>query len=181
MTPMTCSTWRGSKFPPGGLFGLRLDGRIMFPPARLYPAQAPARGTTCPTMRSWCLHTWRSAKSPLLRRPRCPRRPRRPRIRRRRHPDVDDACPPSGSQEQRSQKNGCRAQGYRRATASSMSRCLATEPGPKSDDPTKNGCPPPKDTDGDGIPDNIDQVPERARNLQRLPGEDGCPDEVPAA
>ena len=42
------------------------------------------------------------------------------------------------------------------ATASSTPRTRAPTYQASNEDPTKNGCPPPKDTDGDGIVDNQD-------------------------
>ena len=50
-----------------------------------------------------------------------------------------------------------------------------TEPGPKSDDPAKNGCPLPKDTDGDGIPDANDACPNVAGPKSDDPAKNGCP------
>ncbi|HAE34451.1 MAG TPA: hypothetical protein DCG22_01565 [Bacteroidetes bacterium] len=44
-----------------------------------------------------------------------------------------------------------------------------------SDDPAKNGCPPPKDTDGDGILDPEDACPDQAGVPSTDPKKHGCP------
>ena len=62
-----------------------------------------------------------------------------------------------------------------------MDDACQTEPGLRSDDPKKNGCPPPKDTDGDGIFDDVDKCPNEPETFNGYQDEDGCPDEVPAA
>jgi len=50
------------------------------------------------------------------------------------------------------------------------------EPGPRSDDPAKNGCPPPPpDTDKDGILDRDDACPEVAGDPDPDPRKNGCP------
>lgn len=45
--------------------------------------------------------------------------------------------------------------------------------GSKSEDPTKNGCPPP-DADGDGIPDDVDACPRAAGPASTDPKANGC-------
>jgi len=50
-----------------------------------------------------------------------------------------------------------------------------TEPGPRSDNPMKNGCPLPKDTDGDGIPDANDACPTQPGPKSDDPTKNGCP------
>ncbi len=47
--------------------------------------------------------------------------------------------------------------------------------GPKSDDPTANGCPPPKDTDKDGLSDDVDACPRLAGPKTEDPSTTGCP------
>jgi OOP family OmpA-OmpF porin len=50
------------------------------------------------------------------------------------------------------------------------------EPGVRSSDPEKNGCPPPPaDRDGDGIPDKDDACPDLAGVRSDDPTENGCP------
>ena len=50
------------------------------------------------------------------------------------------------------------------------------EPGVPSDDPTKNGCPPPPpDRDGDGIPDKDDSCPDVKGVASSDPLQNGCP------
>jgi OmpA-OmpF porin, OOP family len=50
------------------------------------------------------------------------------------------------------------------------------EPGVASDDPAKNGCPPPPpDRDGDGIPDKDDACPDVKGVANGDPRENGCP------
>jgi len=50
------------------------------------------------------------------------------------------------------------------------------EPGVKSDDPLKNGCPPPPpDRDGDGILDKDDACPDLAGVMSDDPTQNGCP------
>lgn len=50
------------------------------------------------------------------------------------------------------------------------------EPGVRSDDPAKNGCPPPPpDRDGDGIPDKDDACPDVKGVANTDPRENGCP------
>ena len=50
-----------------------------------------------------------------------------------------------------------------------------TEPGPRSDNPKKNGCPLPKDTDGDGILDVDDACPTEPGPKSDDPTKNGCP------
>ena len=141
----------GSKFPLIDNFGLRLDGRIMFPPAAFVNNskynESHFHGPDYEILLSAYLAFGATRPTPL---PPPPPPPAPPKdtdgdgI-----PDSSDACP--------------------------------TEPGPKNDDPTKNGCPPPKDTDGDGIPDYLDKCPNEPETFNGYQDEDGCPDEVPAA
>jgi outer membrane protein OmpA-like peptidoglycan-associated protein len=50
------------------------------------------------------------------------------------------------------------------------------QPGLASDDPTKNGCPPPPDRDRDGVPDASDACPDLAGPPNDDPKKNGCPD-----
>jgi outer membrane protein OmpA-like peptidoglycan-associated protein len=47
--------------------------------------------------------------------------------------------------------------------------------GPRSDDPAKNGCPPPPDADRDGIPDTSDACPDKAGDADPDAAKNGCP------
>ena len=57
------------------------------------------------------------------------------------------------------------------------------QPGVASDDPTKNGCPPPPppppDRDGDGIPDDKDACPDKPGVASDDPNLNGCPPPPP--
>jgi outer membrane protein OmpA-like peptidoglycan-associated protein len=48
-------------------------------------------------------------------------------------------------------------------------------PGPASDDPANNGCPPPSDRDADGVVDSIDACPDTPGVEGRDPARSGCP------
>src|SRR5262249_25032711 len=50
--------------------------------------------------------------------------------------------------------------------------------GPANQDPKKNGCPPPKDTDGDGIPDDVDACPTEPGVPSDDPKKNGCPEDT---
>ena len=61
------------------------------------------------------------------------------------------------------------------ATASSTTDACPTVPGIPNEDPAKNGCPPPKDTDGDGILDDKDACPTVPGVPNEDPAKNGCP------
>lgn len=179
----------GSKFPIIDNFGLRLDGRIMFPPAAFLDSKdsskydeghfhAPdyeillsaylAFGGTRPA----------PPPAPLAPPPLPPKDTDGDGI-----PDTSDACPTEpGPRSDNPMKNGCPLPKDTDGDGIlDVDDACPTEPGPKSDDPTKNGCPPPKDTDGDGIPDYLDKCPNEPETFNGYQDLDGCPDEVPAA
>jgi OOP family OmpA-OmpF porin len=178
----------GSKFPLVDYFGLRLDGRIMFPPAAFVDASATSSGE-----KHFHAPDYEILLSAYLAfggtRPLPPPAPLPPPppppadtdgdgI-----PDTSDACPTEpGPRSSDPKKNGCPLPKDTDGDGIlDVNDACPTEAGPKSDDPTKNGCPPPKDTDGDGIPDNIDKCPNEPETFNGYQDEDGCPDEVPAA
>ena len=175
----------GAKFPFTDYFGLRLDGRIMFPPAAFASNsdcnECGFHGPDYEILLAAYLGFGGTRPLP----PPPPALPAPPPkdtdgdgI-----PDVDDACPTEpGPASNDPKKNGCpRPKDTDGDGILDVDDACPTEPGPKSDDPTKNGCPPPKDTDGDGIPDNIDKCPNEPETFNGYQDEDGCPDEVPAA
>ena len=49
------------------------------------------------------------------------------------------------------------------------------EPGVADPDPKKNGCPPPKDRDGDGVVDDVDACPDVKGVPTNDPNTNGCP------
>jgi OmpA-OmpF porin, OOP family len=53
------------------------------------------------------------------------------------------------------------------------------QPGPKSEDPKKNGCPPPPDRDKDGILDSADACPDQPGVPTEDPKTNGCPPPPP--
>jgi OOP family OmpA-OmpF porin len=176
----------GSKFPLVDYFGLRLDGRIMFPPAAFVSGPGSGEryyhGPDYEILVSAYLAFGGNRPlpppAPLPPPPPPPKDTDGDGI-----PDVDDACPTEpGPKSSDPKKNGCpRPKDTDGDGILDVDDACPTEPGPKSDDPTKNGCPPPKDTDGDGIPDNIDKCPNEPETFNGYQDEDGCPDEVPAA
>jgi OmpA-OmpF porin, OOP family len=177
----------GSKFPLTDYFGLRLDGRIMFPPAAFVTGSGSGEryyhGPDWEILLSAYLAFGRTPPSPPP--PALPPPPPPPPadtdgdgI-----PDSSDACPNEpGPKSSDPSKNGCpRPKDTDGDGILDVNDACPNEPGPRNDDPTKNGCPPPKDTDGDGIPDNIDKCPNEPETFNGYQDEDGCPDEVPAA
>ncbi len=177
----------GSKFPFTDHFGLRLDGRIMFPPAAF--ASSSSSCDEC----GYHGPDWEILLSAYLgfggTRPLPPPAPLLPQLPPPQDtdgdgiPDTSDACPNEpGPASTNPKKNGCPLPKDTDGDGIlDVDDACPTEPGPRSDDPTKNGCPPPKDTDGDGIPDNIDKCPNEPETFNGYQDEDGCPDEVPAA
>ena len=175
----------GSKFPLIDNFGLRLDGRIMFPPAAFVNNskynESHFHGPDYEILLSAYLAFGATRPTPL---PPPPPPPAPPKdtdgdgI-----PDSSDACPTEpGPKSDDPTKNGCPLPKDTDGDGIlDVNDACPTEPGPKNDDPTKNGCPPPKDTDGDGIPDYLDKCPNEPETFNGYQDEDGCPDEVPAA
>ena len=142
----------GSKFPLMDYFGLRLDGRIVFPPAAFVNNSSYNESHFHAPDYEILLSAYLAFGGTRPLPPPPPPLPPAPPPKDTDGdgiPDTSDACP--------------------------------TEPGPRSDNPNKNGCPLPKDTDGDGIPDNIDKCPNEPETFNGYQDEDGCPDEVPAA
>ena len=176
----------GSKFPIVDNFGLRLDGRILFPPAAFVNNssynESHFHGPDYEILLSAYLAFGATRAAPPP--PPPPPAPAPPMdtdgdgI-----PDTSDACPTEpGPKSDNPMKNGCPLPKDTDGDGiPDVSDACPTEPGPRSDDPTKNGCPPPKDTDGDGIPDNIDKCPNEPETFNGYQDEDGCPDEIPAA
>ena len=176
----------GSKFPLVDYFGLRLDGRLMFPPAALVSGTGSGEryyhGPDWELLLSAYLAF--GGTRPLPPPAPAPAPPPPPKdtdgdgI-----PDSSDACPTEpGPRNSDPKKNGCPLPKDTDGDGIlDVNDACPTEPGPKNDDPAKNGCPPPKDTDGDGIPDNIDKCPNEPETFNGYQDEDGCPDEVPAA
>ncbi len=176
----------GAKFPLTDYFGLRLDGRIMFPPAAFasHDSSCDECGFHGPDYEILLAAYLGFGGSQPLPPPPPPLPPPPPKdtdgdgI-----PDTSDACPTEpGPRNDNPKKNGCPLPKDTDGDGIlDVDDACPTEPGPKNDDPTKNGCPPPKDTDGDGIPDNIDKCPNEPETFNGYQDEDGCPDEVPAA
>ena len=175
----------GSKFPLTDYFGLRLDGRIMFPPAAFVNsgkyAESYFHGPDYELLLSAYVAFGKSRPAPpapALPQPTPPQDTDGDGI-----PDMSDACPTDpGPANDDPKKNGCpRPKDTDGDGILDVDDACPTEPGLRSDDPKKNGCPPPKDTDGDGIFDDVDKCPNEPETFNGYQDEDGCPDEVPAA
>jgi OOP family OmpA-OmpF porin len=172
----------GSKFPLTDYFGLRLDGRIMFPPAAFVNsgkyAESYFHGPDYEILLSAYLAFGRTRYTPPPPAPAPPKDTDDDGI-----PDSSDACPTEpGPASDDPKKNGCPLPKDADGDGIlDVDDACPTEPGPKSDDPKKNGCPLPKDTDGDGILDDVDKCPTEPETFNGYQDEDGCPDEVPAA
>jgi OOP family OmpA-OmpF porin len=176
----------GAKVPLTDSYGLRLDGRIMVPPAIASGiakdgSESHYDGPDYEILLSAYLAFGGARPAPPPPPPPPPPLPPKDTdgdgI-----PDTSDACPSeSGPKSDDPSKNGCPlpkdtdSDGIPDATDA-----CPNEPGPASDDATKNGCPLPKDTDGDGILDNVDKCPNEPETVNGYQDDDGCPDEVPA-
>jgi OOP family OmpA-OmpF porin len=85
-------------------------------------------------------------------------------------PDADDACPDEAGL---AALKGCPdTDGDGIADKDDACPKLA---GPRNDDLSKNGCPPPPDADHDGIPDSADACPDKAGDPDPNPAKNGCP------
>jgi OOP family OmpA-OmpF porin len=179
----------GSKFPIIDNFGLRLDGRIMFPPAAFLSSKDSSKydeghfhAPDYEILLSAYVAFGATRPAPLPPPPPPPPAPPKDTdgdgI-----PDSSDACPTEpGPRSDDPAKNGCPLPKDTDGDGIlDVNDACPTEPGPRNDDPTKNGCPPPKDTDGDGIPDYLDKCPNEPETFNGYQDEDGCPDEIPAA
>ena len=172
----------GAKFPITDMLGLRLDGRVMSPPAIASRSRQSWQrnglpwaglGNSADRLRGIL---WKRAAN-AARAVGCQGH------RRRRHPRQQRCLPDrAGSKNDDATKNGCPpAKDTDGDGIPDSSDACPTEPGPKNDDPTKNGCPPAKDTDGDGIPDSSDACPTEPGPENDDPTKNGCPREVPVA
>ena len=176
----------GAKFPLMDNFGLRLDGRIMAPPAFMHEIAKSGdewhfHGPDYEILLSAYLAfgaTPPPPPPPPVLPPAPPKDTDGDGI-----PDSSDACPTEpGPKNSDPAKNGCPLPKDTDGDGIlDVNDACPTEPGPKNDDPTKNGCPPPKDTDGDGIPDYLDKCPNEPETFNGYQDQDGCPDEIPAA
>jgi len=171
----------GSKFPLTDNFGLRLDGRIMAPPAAFGSSgnESHFHGPDYEVLLSAYLAFGGTRPMPApAPAPPLPRDTDGDGI-----ADISDACPTEpGPASDNPKKNGCPLPKDTDGDGIlDVNDACPTDPGPKNDDPAKNGCPLPKDTDGDGILDNVDKCPNEPETFNGYQDEDGCPDEVPAA
>jgi OOP family OmpA-OmpF porin len=174
----------GAKFPLTDHYGLRLDGRIMAPPAIASGIAKVGTETEFHGPDYEILLTAYLALGATRPTPPPPLPPPPPKdtdgdgI-----PDISDACPTEpGPRNDDPAKNGCPLPKDTDGDGIlDVNDACPTQPGPKNADPAKNGCPLPKDTDGDGILDDVDKCPNEPETFNGYQDEDGCPDEVPAA
>jgi OOP family OmpA-OmpF porin len=175
----------GAKVPINDMFGLRIDGRIMAPPA--FASSIAKSGTeTHYDGPDWevllSAYAGFGASPP-------PPPPPAPKPAPVVDPDPDhdgivgaaDKCPNEPEDFDGFQDDdGCPdLDNDGDGIPDKLDKC-PNEPEDKDGFQDEDGCPDP-DNDGDGIPDVSDKCPNQPETVNGYQDEDGCPDEVPAA
>jgi len=176
----------GAKFPISDMFGLRLDGRAMIPPAAFHKI-ATAGNETHYGGPDWevllSAYLGFGAEQPVAPPPPAPK------------PapvaekdtdgdgilDKDDKCPTKPEDKDGFQdEDGCPDPDNDNDGILDKDDKCPNEAEDKDGFQDEDGCPDP-DNDGDGIPDEKDKCPNEPETVNNYQDEDGCPDEIPAA
>jgi OOP family OmpA-OmpF porin len=176
----------GAKFPITDMFGLRLDGRVMAPPAIASGIAKVGQETHNPGA-DWEIlltaYMGLFGNPPPESPPPAP--PPAPKVDL--DPDHDgilgdaDKCPNEPEDFDGFQDDdGCPdLDNDGDGIPDKLDKC-PNEPEDFDGFQDDDGCPDP-DNDGDGIPDKLDKCPNEPETFNGYQDEDGCPDEVPAA
>jgi len=176
----------GAKFPITDMFGLRLDGRVMAPPA-IASGIAKVGNETHNPGADWEIlltaYLGLFGNPPPASPPPAP--PPAPKVDL--DPDHDgilgdaDKCPNEPEDFDGFQDDdGCPdLDNDGDGIPDKLDKC-PNEPEDFDGFQDDDGCPDP-DNDGDGIPDKLDKCPNEPETFNGYQDEDGCPDEVPAA
>ena len=176
----------GAKFPLTDMFGLRLDGRGMAPPAILHKVATVGTETHFGGP-DWevllSAYAGFGAEQPAAAPPPAPAPA--PVVDKDTDgdgiPDSVDKCPNEPEDKDGFQdEDGCPDPDNDGDGILDKDDKCPNEPEDKDGFQDEDGCPDP-DNDGDGIPDDKDKCPNEPETVNGYQDEDGCPDEIPAA
>jgi OmpA-OmpF porin, OOP family len=175
----------GAKFPISDMFGLRLDGRAMIPPAAFHKI-ATVGSETHYGGPDWevllSAYVGFGGEQPA---PPPPAPKPAPVVQKDTDGDgildKDDKCPTKPEDKDGFQdEDGCPDPDNDGDGILDKDDKCPNEAEDKDGFQDEDGCPDP-DNDGDGIPDDKDKCPNEPETVNNYQDEDGCPDEIPAA